>query len=110
MAHQPMGNAGISPETMQRNNDFEADPAPLTFRSVTQSEKTKELNCAVVSVAMPRSEWLLLETILVVLESAGKVDARKLNSDWKDRIVQIKRFIIEAERREAARINAMEKY
>ena len=75
---------------------------------MTRREKSEMLSQVVVSVSMPRSEWLLLQTFLVVhdrgtlcayLENAGRTIGR---------LRQIKHFVIEAQQRAAEEINAME--
>lgn len=73
---------------------------------MTQREKNEKLKTVVVSVAMPRSEWLLLETFLIVLVTHPGEPVP--TPGMLPRLEQIVAFIIEAERRAAERINSME--
>lgn len=72
---------------------------------MTRKEQDQMRSEIIVNVAMPRSEWLLLETLLVVIECGD--DLRRLSMP-SNRLRQIKHFIIEAERRACEYVNSFE--
>jgi len=67
-----------------------------------RARESRFLDETVVSVALPRSEWLLLETFLACHEESG---CPYVSPDGvENRLRQIKLFIIEAEQRAAREI------